>query len=147
MEAKSGLRWGSCAQQSRETEWGRAGRGVEQGKGSVSGYVLLGQGALPFTLLPHPLTGHELCKGLRAGGRNGQCELVHGHTIGYSKAVDATIRYFPGQQFPQQDPKAVGETKGLCSRLDSFIHCHFTPKQQELSGLCPSPGLCLSIQP
>lgn len=109
-------------------------------------YVLLGQGALPFTLLPHPLTGHELCEGLRAGGWNGQCELVHGHTIGYSKAVDATIGYLPSQQFPQQHPKAVGETKGLCSLLDSFIA--ISPQSnQELSGLRPSPGLCLSIQP
>lgn len=111
-------------------------------KGSGRGYVL-GQGALPLNLLPHPLTGHELCEGLGAGGRDGQCELVNGHSIGYSKAVDATVGHLPSQQFPQQHPKAVGETKALCPFLYLFLA--ISPQSsQQLSGLYPSPWALLA---
>lgn len=64
-----------------------------------------------------PLTCHELGEGLRAGGRDGQRKLVDGYSVGYSKAVDTTVGHLPSQQLPQQHPKTVGKTKGLCSLL------------------------------
>lgn len=89
MEAKSGLRWGSCAQQSGDTAW--SGDRIRRGL-----WV-----ALSLTLPHRPLTGHELCEGLGAGGWDGQCELVNSHSVGYSKAVDATVGHLSSQQFPQ----------------------------------------------
>lgn len=116
MEAKSGLRWGSCAQQSGDTEW----RGGQNEKGSVGGCVLC-PGALPHLLQPLPLTCHELCEGLRAGGWDGQRELVDGYSVGHSKAVDTTVGHLPSQQLPQQHPETVGETKGLYPLLYLLI--------------------------
>ena len=94
--------------------------GEQNEKGSVGGRVLC-QRALPHTLQPHILTCHELCEGLRAGGWDGQCELVDSYSVGYSKAVDTTVGHLPSQQLPQQHPKTVSKTKGLCPVLYLLI--------------------------
>lgn len=86
------------------------------------GGCVLGQGALYLTCPPCPLTGHKLCEGLGAGGWDGQCELVNSYAIGHSKAVNATVWHLPGQQFPQQHPKTVGETTGLSSLFSPNPH-------------------------
>lgn len=93
MEAKSGLRWGSCAQQS----------GTQHGGGTklegACGWLLSKAKELwpSPTRAIHSLTGHELCEGLRAGGRDGQCKLVNSHSVGHSKTVDATVGHLPSQ--------------------------------------------------
>lgn len=47
-------------------------------------------------------TFHELGEGLRAGGGNGQGELVDCHPVSHSETVNATIGHLPRQQLPQQ---------------------------------------------
>lgn len=47
-------------------------------------------------------TFHELSEGLRAGGGNGQGELVDCHAVSHRKTVDAAIGDLPGEQLPQQ---------------------------------------------
>lgn len=53
-----------------------------------------------------PNTFHELGKGLRAGGWNGQSELVDCDPIGHSEAINSTIGDLAREQFPQQHPIA-----------------------------------------
>lgn len=98
---------------------------------------LVGQGALPLTLPRHPLTSHELCEGLGAGGWDGQCELVNSHSVGHSKAVDATVGHLSSQQFPQQHPKAV--CRGGDKESVFNTHCHLTQEQPGTKWLGPSP--------
>lgn len=47
-------------------------------------------------------TSHELGKRLRAGGWNGQSELVDCHPVGHSKPVNATVGDLSCEQLPQQ---------------------------------------------
>ena len=49
----------------------------------------------------HPNTFHELGKWLRAGGGDGQSELVDRHPVGHSQAVNATVGHLSREQLPQ----------------------------------------------
>lgn len=58
-----------------------------------------------------PLTLQQVCKGLRAGGGDWECQLIHGNTVGHCQGVNLPVWNFPRQQLPQQNPKTEEEVR------------------------------------